>query len=214
MVSEKIGIGRVVSSKKSQLEEGQEDSLLNLPLTISTDCARTIRMWKYNTRGEYVNNEVFPNTNEPYLHITSPIRRLADLLNQTILLNHWKCLKDTSPESIRFMEKWKTQIDFLNESMRSIRKIQMECDLMDRCFTRPELLETIHSGIVFDKVFIESKQTYQYMVYCEKIQLMTRMVMEKEVDNYSLASFRLFLFENEDKTKKKIRLQYVDPINL
>ena len=206
MVNAKIGIGRIVSSKKTDL------SFPEMPNTISVDCARTIRLWKYNTKGEYVNNEVFPVLTERYLHITSPIRRLVDLLNQTVLQHQYTCAENTSPESLRFVEKWKTRIDALNESMRSTRKIQMECELMHRCFTQPDLLDTIHSGFVFEKVYLESKQKYEYMVYCEKIALMTRVTMEKELDNYFMTSFRLFLFENEDKTKKKIRLQYVDPI--
>jgi len=38
------------------------------------------------------------------------------------------------------------------------------------------------------------------------LKLLSRISTSIDLTNYSIARFKLFLFENEDKTKKKIRL--------
>jgi hypothetical protein len=70
-------------------------------------------------------------------------------------------------------------------------------------------METIHEGILFDKV-VKTDGIVNYMVYLEKIRLLTKVITEVNMDNYSYKKFRLFLFEDEDKVKKKIRVQLVD----
>jgi len=46
-----------------------------------------------------------------------------------------------------------------------------------------------------------------YMVYLEKLRLLSRVSTHIDVLNYSKNKFKMYLFEDEDKVKKKIRLQ-------
>jgi exoribonuclease R len=208
MNCEKIGIGRIIPD-------------LNFPannMFSNIEYNRVYQQWKYNMKGNYVEN-ISCNKKTQYTHITSPIRRIVDLLNQTVVLIHMQVVKETSPASMEFVQKWMNQIDFLNESTNSIRKVQRECELMYLCYTSSDILERIHEGIVFsestnENYMVENMNSQscglmkKYTIYCEKLKLLSHITTEENLSVGSMISFTLFLFENEDKTKKKIRLQY------
>jgi exoribonuclease R len=193
MVREKIGIGRIVS---------------NTPLeNMNSDLKRTYYQWKYNTKGEYVLNTLFPENTVPYLHITSPIRRLVDLLNQTVLILHMGLITSISTECRQFIDKWNGQIGRMNESMRITKKVQSVCQIMHYYYTNPQVLDLLHTGIVFDK-----SDENTYTVFFEKIHFLTQIKMDGEHELFTKHKFKVFLFENEDKTKKKIRFQLADAV--
>ena len=58
-----------------------------------------------------------------YAHVTSPIRRLVDIINLALLQGVGK----------EFCLSWMKRIDFINERMKSIKKVQRNCELMKRC---------------------------------------------------------------------------------
>ena len=140
-----------------------------------------------------------------YIHITSPIRRLVDLLNQMILFQHLSLVSSCSPAATRFVEDWIDQMEYINTSMRSIRKVQTECELLHRCTGQPELMEKVHKGVVFDKIH-KNDGTFSYMVYLEELKLLSRVITQTEIDNYASVDIRLYLFHDEDKLKRKIRV--------
>jgi hypothetical protein len=114
-----------------------------------------------------------------------------------------------SAESTDFMEKWINELDYLNSSMRSIRKIQTDCALLDRCFNNPEIMNETYTGVVFDKL-VRSDGTICYMVYLQELKLLSRLSSTQiDINNYTKRQFKIYLFEDEDKTKKKIRLHLV-----
>jgi len=143
-----------------------------------------------------------------YMHMTSPIRRLVDLLNQMILFS------DTlSPSARAFVAKWRGDLAYINTAMRSIRKVESTCQLIHLCTTRPEVLTTPHRGTVFDKSARSDggglSGCFDYMVYLEDLKVLVRMRSStRSVDNYSRHGFQLYLFESEDKEKKKIRIGF------
>jgi hypothetical protein len=69
-------------------------------------------------------------------------------------------------------------------------------------------MNIVHEGVLFDKI-IKNDGIIQYMVYLENLKLLSRISTNVEMQNYSIVKFKLFLFEDEDKTKKKIRLQMI-----
>jgi exoribonuclease R len=142
---------------------------------------------------------------QSYIHITSPIRRLVDLLNQMILFRQFNG-HSMSQDSCAFFKKWTDQIEYINTAMRSIRKIQTDCEVLNRCFTTPDIMEKDHKGVLFDKI-MKNDGTIHYMVYLEKLKMLSRITTHIELTNHSYHNFRIFLFEDEDKSKKKIRLQ-------
>jgi hypothetical protein len=92
--------------------------------------------------------------------------------------------------------------------MRLIRKIQTECELLNRVYKQPELMETEHDGVVFDKI-MKSDGSINYMIYLEKIKLLSRINTHCNMPNYTTCKCKMYLFEDEDKVKKKIRVQII-----
>uniref|UniRef100_A0A6C0B3D3 RNB domain-containing protein n=1 Tax=viral metagenome TaxID=1070528 RepID=A0A6C0B3D3_9ZZZZ len=188
--------------------------VVNTIAGIDEDTVRVIQSWN-NTIGQYVafngqstmKHDFMKATS--YVHITSPIRRLVDLLNQIILFGGINLVAEVSTNAKRFLDTWLGELDYLNTSMRSIRKVQTDCALLDRCFQDPEIMEKEYTGIVFDKM-LRDNFILSYMVYLKELKMLSRINIIVDVDNFSSHKFKLFLFQNEEKTKKKIRLQIID----
>jgi exoribonuclease R len=212
MAEQKVGIFRSVVYKNLLIYESiDKDISFN---TLSTDSKRVIQTWN-NTAGQYVvydsntsREHEFLNT-KSYVHITSPIRRLVDLLNMMWFSRELGLLKRISNEAQEFFSNWMSKIDYINESMRAIRKVQTDCELIHRCFTTPELLCHTYEGVVFGKL-VKNDGAIMYMVYLESIKILSRITIHEDIANYSRRMFKLFLFHDEDNLKKKIRLQLLE----
>lgn len=193
-----------------------------LHLDIPKDMKKFLQSWN-SSGGFYMkyNEEIYDKNIHQllklngYIHITSPIRRLADLLN-IIQLQKNKNMCKISDEGLLFLEKWSSQnmVDYMNTTMRSVRKVQNSCFMMKACHNNNELLNKIQSGYTFDKI-IRNDGLYQYMVYLEnpKLQTCGRFTTRFELDNYKKYYFRLYLFENLVDGKKKIMIGYEENDN-
>ena len=55
-------------------------------------------------------------------------------------------------EQLIFCERWtnSTSVDYINQTMRSIRKVQNDCSLLNICTTDRDLLEKSHTGKFHD----------------------------------------------------------------
>jgi len=184
-----------------------------IPVKIeNTVSRRVIEQWG-NTSGQYV---IYKDGLEPvqhqimklqsYIHITSPIRRLVDLLNLMQISSHCGIVQLSSGAE-DFLSFQLSRIDYINQSMRLIRKIQTDCELIYRCMNTPEVLKKTHRGILFDKTE-RNDGRFTYMVYLEEVGLLSRIHLYESMENHSYQLFHMFIFENE--VKRKIRLQMVD----
>lgn len=201
MAQHQFGIFRQATFNRPIDETPTEDN------TLSTETRRTIQMWN-NVSGQYVLYNESPITHDVmklahYTHMTSPIRRLVDLLNQLAFISHITPLSDQAQQ---FLDQWIIKLPYINTSMRSIRKIQTDCEVLHRCSIDPSLVQTHHKGILFDKVQ-KNDGGFVYMVYLEELRLLTRFKSYDEYENLSQQSFQLFLFTDEHSLKKKIRVQ-------
>ncbi len=179
-------------------------------LNLCDETKRVIKNWN-NVTGQYI---LYDETKDfhhhlmnikSYVHITSPIRRLVDLLNQMEMIRHCGLVKQFSNESSAFLGGWLNEIEYINVTMRSIRKVQTSCELMHRCCTDQSVLNQEHVGVVFDKIEKE-EGFYSYMVYLEGLKLLSKIRCMTDVPNYTKLKFKVFIFEGEDKIKKKVRL--------
>jgi len=208
MASKKIGIFRLANYIHSV-----DAGIMNEIEHLNDNTQRIIKHWS-NTTGQYIvydgrqvlEHELMRTKN--YIHITSPIRRLVDLLNQIWISQTLGIIENISDEAHEFFDDWLRKMDYLNASMRSIRKIQTDCSILHECFTNIEITKTIHTGTVFDKIK-KNDGSIVYMVYLEKLKLLSRMKTYDEYDNYTNHSFKIFLFEDDYRVKKKIRIQIV-----
>jgi exoribonuclease R len=188
--------------------------VVNTFVGMDEDTVRVIQTWN-NTIGQYVAYDGTVKVNHDfiksrsYIHITSPIRRLVDLLNQIILFDENELVSEISCGANNFLSKWLSELEYLNTSMRSIRKVQTDCALLDRCFHSPEIMEKEYSGVMFDKM-IRDNFILSYMVYLKELKMLCRVNIISDVDNFATRKFKLYLFQNEEKTRKKIRLQLME----
>jgi exoribonuclease R len=204
MMNNKIGVFRCanfINPNKNSISKQEIDD----------ETLRIVTSWN-NVSGQYVlfdeNSDLGHDVMniKSYTQITSPIRRLVDLLNLMILSEKMSLITNLSNEAQLFLNNWLGELDYLNASMRSIRKIQTDCDVLNRCFNNPDIMYNEYSGIIFDKI-LKNDGNYSYMVYLKGVKLLSRFSSHNNFDDYSKHNFKIYLFEDEDKTKKKIRLQ-------
>ena len=104
-----------------------------------------------------------------------------------------------SQDARSFLENWLSQMDYLNTTMRAIRKIQTDCTILQRCFDNPEIMERTYSGILFDKV-VRNDGYYSYMVYLKELKLLSRITSSIVLDSISTINnkrhllYLLFIF--------------------
>ena len=159
------------------------------------DTRRVVNGWK-NSTGVYCRFSETDDTvheflnAEYYTHITSPIRRIVDLLNQMMFLTCEIGIK-LNEEARTFLTHWTTdtKIEYINATMRSIRKVQMDCDTVSKCYAHPEWMQHEHKGIVFDRIQ-KTDSTFSYMVYLQN-KIISRVNTLKWFENYTIHDFVL-----------------------
>ena len=143
---------------------------------------------------------------DAYVHITSPIRRLVDLLNMIILQDKlgWKM----SVKSKEFYERWTndSSIEYINTTMRSIRRVQNDCSLLKICMDDPQVQETVYDGYIFDKL-VRNDALYQYMVYLPEINMTNRFTSRYDKENLTRQKFKIYVFTDQHSLKRKIRVE-------
>ena len=144
---------------------------------------------------------------DAYVHITSPIRRLVDLLTM-MKLQEKLGLVEWGKEASTFYDYWTSDnsIDYINTTMRSIRRVQNDCLLLNICTTNKEILETIYNGFIFDKIK-RNDGLYQYMVYLKELNMTNRITTRHDFKNYSFQDFKIYIFHDQERLKHKVRLE-------
>jgi exoribonuclease R len=184
----------------------------NVPDNIPDDVSKFIKIWN-TASGQYINGSEIIDTRheildmDAYIHITSPIRRLVDLLNMIQFQKVTGIIK-LSENVNKFYNKWLEDIEYINTTMRSIRKVQCDCSLLDLCHNNPEVMDKEYDGYIFDKIN-RNDGLYQFVVFLPELKLSSRITMRDNFDNFECKKFKLYLFNNEENFKRKIRLQIV-----
>ena len=164
----------------------------------------------YSLFGSHVYKSLVHRDMDIYLQITSPIRRLVDIVNNIALLEclGLYCFSEAGKE---FYNEWTSveKMNYINTSSRAIRKIQSKCKIYAIHEENQRLHngEPSYEGYLFDKILKEGDGKYQYMVYLPKLQLTTYVTLCEELENYSKHYFSIYIFMNEINDKKKIKLQ-------
>ena len=144
---------------------------------------------------------------DSYIHITSPIRRLVDLLNM-IQFQQNEGIFQYSSMSSQFYCQWTGEMDYINSTMKTIRKIQTQCELLDLCYTNPEILTKQYEGYLFDK--ISRPPHFQYFVYLPELKLTHKISLLDDILYGGKRLFSIFLFSDEDSLKRKIKIQIIE----
>ena len=183
-----------------------------LPENAPKECKKFLKLWN-SFGGKYVKFQDIEGHDwlelDAYVHMTSPIRRLVDLLN---LIKVQEILKigDMSEEGKEFYMKWTTDesLEYINNTMRSIRKVQNDCSLLEKCINDKQILKREHNGYIFDKIQ-RNDHLYQYMIYLPEIRMVNRFVSRHDRKVFTENKFKIFTFIDENQLKQKIRVELI-----
>lgn len=200
LIKHNTGIYRSVQfNKETESKQSLPDNVNNFLKIWNSSCGQ------YDLYNDKKTHEMLEL--ESYIHCTSPIRRLVDLLNmaklqKNLLLYHYSDNFET------FYNKWTSKLEYINTTMRAIRKIQNDCSLLDMCSNNPEICTKEHDGYVFDKI-VRNDGLFQYIVYLDKLKSVSRITSRFDMIDYGKYKFRVFIFNDEATLKKKIRLHII-----
>ena len=155
---------------------------------------------------------------DAYVHITSPIRRMVDLLNSIAFQQLVMGFHELSREATAFYDKWAAELEYINVSTRDIRKIQSDCELLHLYLNKTDMLTTVFDGYLLELIENNNNNSNNsdnpllcYSVYLPKLKLFSQTYVPKDsfdnANTNTLQKFQLFLFQDEERFRKKIRVQ-------
>lgn len=159
---------------------------------------------------------------DSYTHITSPIRRIVDLVN-LIEMQRINGLFQFSKNAVNFCKKWMSNefVTYINSGMKSIRKLQNECNLLDMYYHIPEFMEKLLDGYIID-IHTKNKNNIDkivYTVYIPQIKITSKITkvitqineLEPTINSllYSHIKCKLYVFSDEYNIHQKIRLEEI-----
>jgi exoribonuclease R len=132
-----------------------------------------------------------------YVHITSPIRRIVDLLNQIWFL---KIINTAlSPSATEFLNNYCQKIQKINTDAKSIKKVQMSCELM---------YLSIHSDIMnrtYDAMVFQQTEK-GYLVYIAELKLLTKIKTTVRLQIKTIVQCKIYVFQKKDSITQKIKV--------
>jgi exoribonuclease R len=143
-----------------------------------------------------------------YAHITSPIRRIADIVNQAAFMKRVMGY-DVSDECSRFLDKWMGKIEYMNTATRAIRRIQMDCELLERCETDSATLNTIYSGMAIANECQGNESQGEYTIYIDALKLITYIKTTTALTLFEPTQFQIYIFNDESRLSRKIRIRHI-----
>lgn len=188
---------------------------LIIPGHLPDNVGNFMKYWN-SSSGKYINASEITDTTmyshdllemEAYIHITSPIRRIVDLLNIIKLQQNIDLIK-LGDNSQKFYDKWLSELEYINTTMRYIRKVQTDCSLLHTCVTSPDALKKEYTGYIFDKMK-RNDGLFHYIIYMPELNMTSKITVREEMDNYQNRLFKLYMFNDEETLKKKIRLHLI-----
>ena len=181
-----------------------------LPDELPDEFVKFIKIWnssggQYVTYCEDITHDILDL--DSYIHVTSPIRRLPDLLN-IIKLQQNLNLTTLTDNANTFYDYWVGRLDYINTTMRAIRKVQVDCNLLHYVMTNENVLDKVYDGNIFDMIR-RNDGLFQYICYIPEIKLLSRLTVREEMKEYQGIKLKLYIFVDEDRLQKKIRIQMI-----
>lgn len=143
-----------------------------------------------------------------YTHITSPIRRIIDLLNMTTILKNTNLIGFNATAHI-YIENQYANIRGINENMKKISKVQSDCALLHYINNNEyDIKHMVLSGIVIEKLDCVrgDEYEYEYTIFINKLRFLSKVKSIKELSLYSKYEFTIHTFIDEANLRKKFRL--------
>lgn len=199
-----------------RLSNGLNDELPETAKILHIDTERVLYNFRNHICSKYSafeENKTYQHNTmlvENYVHFTSPIRRLVDLLNQLYL---WPLIGYTLTTEMKlFVEKWSSpeKIEYINTTMKSIRKTQTNCELVHMCYNEDVL--RIYNGVVFDKLEKTNIETSdnEYIVYIKDLKYLAHIKCCKQIELFSTVECKIYVFHDKSTLRDKFVLKIIE----
>ena len=156
---------------------------------------------KYTLFQDAKRHDLMPGHVDLYCHLTSPIRRLADLLNQCILLS--ASGMTVSTEGLEFCQAWVDKCPLINERMKGVRRVQTSAALLHSATVGKDVYGVM-DGYVLESGAVEGG-LIQHTIYVPCLKAVGQASSMEELDLYNKVSVSLHLFVDEHSLKRKVR---------
>jgi len=209
LYNRKLGIFRSL-----KLDNKKKISNLELP----EDVNRFLNVWKssggkYTNYLEYEGHDMMSKNIKAYAQVTSPIRRIIDLINMTCLCNEFEMIK-LSKNSKIFVSKWMDKLDMINTDMKNIRRVENNIKLLKSC------LDGEYDNMNYDGYIIditrdnEGERKYggiRYInnVFIPKINVLSQFKSSEKLEELINYKFSIHLFNDEGNMKRKVRINKI-----
>ena len=172
----------------------------------------------YDTTGVYVKTSLNKKDNVhsqfgvQYTHITSPIRRLVDIINSIQLQEH-VIGQPMSIDSHVFYDVWSSDVGVneINEKHKIIKRVENKCQLLHLVSTNPM---GVYSGYCVNvSQPNDNIEKYIKTIYLPGINMFVDCTVvdgeNHNIDESKPRNYNIIVFDNEDTLHKKLRLQGV-----
>lgn len=159
-----------------------------------------LRIWRH-TKGSYVvagEHEGHQMMGlDTYVQITSPIRRMFDIVNMVELAEVYGFMTGRSEAREGFVAQTVASLDRLNDTMKRIRAVQNDCVLLDYCQNRSS--EEALTAYTLDE---------EGALYIPELRTVVRFEGTDQAP-YTEVKVRLHVFTDEATLWRKVRIQVV-----
>lgn len=184
-----------------RITEYRENNNIEIPY----DLKSFLNIWNSDFSGKYIystnNNTLFHSQLNiyKYTHITSPIRRIVDIIN-LIIFQQQSQLFSFSEKALLFVEKWIHNIDFINNNTKLVKKVQNKCNL----------IHYLNSSDIIEG-YILSNNNNKYNIYLPKFNCQYYFNdINTNIEIYKKYIFKIIIFYDEDNLYKRIKLSLVN----
>ena len=140
---------------------------------------------------------------DSYIHITSPLRRIVDLLNMMMIQSVFNILSEDGKEVRNNMyRKWTSmkQMEILNIQMKQICRVQNDVSLIDKVTKHPDILLKEYDCICVERM----TRDYNYVFFLPELYIYKQVSTMKQIELHKHYNMRLYIFHDVANVRRKI----------
>jgi len=145
---------------------------------------------------------------DAYAHLSSPIRRVVDLVNQAHLQSVLGLVPMT-PAASEFVDARMSALSDINEDFVAVRRLQNTCEWLYAVHQDEAILESQHDAYVFGMV-CKNEYVHEYSVYIPVLKLVSKISTTELYRERQAVKVQIYLFKDEYSTMQKIRVEVVE----
>ena len=89
------------------------------------------------------------------------------MLNQIIFFKEFALINALSTDGEIFLKNWLIDVENINERMKSVMKVERDCEIIRKCLTNSYMLDKPHEAIVLNmkEYDTDGRIMYKYFLY-------------------------------------------------